>query len=1128
MYEHAYCQRYEINRDGSSSEPDLACGGYKSALNELYIRILGFQARSVCQLSRNLVSGGIRAMFKMDDWDSLLECIKLQEASCQTFFDSVKDQSALDAREEHHKQRTSLLLDKLGELNLGIKGIQDKLDEIHVTDEESKCFETLRTSNYLARKDLNPERLSGTCNWFFDHPKYQGWIGHTSTSRLLWVSANPGCGKSVLAKALVDQYDRGSVCYYFFKDDTIITRSAAHAVCAILHQICDLRPDLIRYVLPMHRKNGQKLVDSFEDLWSIFVDITSVKDFGTVVCILDALDECSEDDQKKLLQRLAAISISSTSIKVLITSRPYKSIEAALFHETGLDKNEIRLSGEARAEESLIEKEIDVFIKFKVRAFQKLRKSNDISDDVHEKLQSHLNGIQNRTYLWVSAVFKELEKDIDAPDYILMDIIKALPDSLDKAYENILNKSTKSKKPVLLKVLHTMLAAFRPLSLVEMNLVLSIRDKSSGPKDNGLYSEDSFGKWLRDLCGFFVNIVNNKLYFAHQTAREFLIENDGNQSAVGWKHAFQLTSSHTLLAQICVDYLLLLYDGHRNDSFESYATIHWPEHCQSLEVDQSLAGKVNCFLFQNKSVAPSFVRWTIATNRFKDGYRYSYLEAVLPTDPSPSPLSLACYFGWSSVLIILKTFSDIDWNKKDKEKQTGLHVAMRKGHLELVKLLLTAGADANIGESYGQTALHKAASIENLEIVKLLLTAGADVNLQEHYGQTALHVAVPQGNLEIIEVLLTAGADVNIRDHDGETAFHRAVSKRHLEIVKVLLIAGADVIMRNHRGETALHQAVSKKHLEIVKLLLTAGADVNIRDHHGETALHRAVSIENLEIVKLLLTAGVDANIRDLYGQTALHKAASIENLEIVKLLLTAGADVNLQEDYGETALHMAVPRNLEIVEVLLTAGADVNIRDRDGETALHRAIFKSRLEIVEVLLTAGADFNLQGQDGRTALHLAVSDGRLEIVEVLLTAGADVNLQGRYGTTALHRAVSHGNSEIVKVLLDAGADVNIQDGDGTTALHRAVARHHLEIVKPLSTAGANINIQDRVGDTALRYAGFEGQLEIVKLLLTAGANVNARSDEGSPLHIAEKYDHIEIAETLLAAGAVDSGPSNSS
>lgn len=61
----------------------------------------------------------------------------------------------------------------------------------------------------------------------------------------------------------------------------------------------------------------------FEDLRSAFADIISYEDFGNVVCILDAIDECSDDDHQKLLNRVAAIATtSSTLIKILIASRP--------------------------------------------------------------------------------------------------------------------------------------------------------------------------------------------------------------------------------------------------------------------------------------------------------------------------------------------------------------------------------------------------------------------------------------------------------------------------------------------------------------------------------------------------------------------------------------------------------------------------------------------------------------------------------------------------------------------------------------------------------------------------------------------------------------------------------------
>lgn len=70
-----------------------------------------------------------------------------------------------------------------------------------------QTFEVLKKLDvlpYKDRKNVNPVRVDGTCGWFTDHPLYQTWRDST-TSGLLWVSADPGCGKSDLAKYLVDE-----------------------------------------------------------------------------------------------------------------------------------------------------------------------------------------------------------------------------------------------------------------------------------------------------------------------------------------------------------------------------------------------------------------------------------------------------------------------------------------------------------------------------------------------------------------------------------------------------------------------------------------------------------------------------------------------------------------------------------------------------------------------------------------------------------------------------------------------------------------------------------------------------------------------------------------------------------
>jgi ankyrin repeat protein len=91
------------------------------------------------------------------------------------------------------------------------------------------------------------------------------------------------------------------------------------------------------------------------------------------------------------------------------------------------------------------------------------------------------------------------------------------------------------------------------------------------------------------------------------------------------------------------------------------------------------------------------------------------------------------------------------------------------GAAPTAELLLSRGADPDTG------SLHFAAGAARLELVRLLLQAGADVNRRDPAtGRTSLHAAVaagPDGDApEIVRVLLAAGADVNATTHDGASA----------------------------------------------------------------------------------------------------------------------------------------------------------------------------------------------------------------------------------------------------------------------------------------------------------------------------------------------------------------------
>jgi hypothetical protein len=68
-----------------------------------------------------------------------------------------------------------------------------------------------------------------------------------------------------------------------------------------------------------------------------------------------------------------------------------------------------------------------------------------------------------------------------------------------------------------------------------------------------------------------------------------------------------------------------------------------------------------------------------------------------------------------------------------------LRVAVIYSRVEMVKLLLERGVNPNTPSiAVGYTPLMQAASSANLELVKLLVDAGADLNAEDQHGRTAL------------------------------------------------------------------------------------------------------------------------------------------------------------------------------------------------------------------------------------------------------------------------------------------------------------------------------------------------------------------------------------------------------
>ncbi|KAL9922011.1 KN motif and ankyrin repeat domain-containing protein 2 kank isoform 2-T2 [Glossina fuscipes fuscipes] len=118
-------------------------------------------------------------------------------------------------------------------------------------------------------------------------------------------------------------------------------------------------------------------------------------------------------------------------------------------------------------------------------------------------------------------------------------------------------------------------------------------------------------------------------------------------------------------------------------------------------------------------------------------------------------------------------------------------------------------ADVNVrAKKHCQTALMLAVSHGNLEMVQLLMAAGADVNIQDEDGSTALMCAAEHGRGDIVKHLLSqTDCDSLIQDVDGSTAFKIAWQAGHREIGLLLYVH--EQMLRSklpHRGETTLNK----------------------------------------------------------------------------------------------------------------------------------------------------------------------------------------------------------------------------------------------------------------------------------------------------------------------------------
>jgi len=469
-----------------------------------------------------------------------------------------------------------------------------------------------------------------------------------------------------------------------------------------------------------------------------------------------------------------------------------------------------------------------------------------------------------------------------------------------------------------------------------------------------------------------------------------------------------------------------------------------------------------------------------------------------------------------------------------------LDLAIKRGHTEVVRLLLDYGAEYS-GSLCDSDKKH---IWRNEELLKALMQGVSD---DEEKGRALLYAAKAIYSAQILQVIIDVQSDLNVSAPDGKTALMYAAENGALEIVSALLDAGALINSECKAGMSALMYAANKSRWEVMRTLIERGANTEMLDNRGRAVwrfvrrgdnINKGEMEETLEMLRTAYTEETYLNVDWSYFPIAtkfgvqldvwnrVEKGVadkSISNQEGLKLLVGEQVfDLNATDKYWRNILMFAAYYGFAgIMGIFLNLKAKVHPQDMRGMSALTWATNGGHVDTVELLLRHHAPLNSYDRYERTALAHAMRHKNDEIARILARRG--VNLySARQMEGALTWACNNGNVLIVRQLLEMKMNPNESNQDGFTALMGASEKGQLECVKCLVNSRAEVNAKDRTGKAALWYAYRNGHVEVEIYLKTRNARLGTPEVEQSHLKLAVQRSRVEdVAEILNEATSDD-------
>ncbi|KAK3946936.1 hypothetical protein QBC32DRAFT_112172 [Pseudoneurospora amorphoporcata] len=362
--------------------------------------------------------------------------------------------------------------------------------------------------------------LADAYRWVFDNPDFNRWR-QQQESRLLWIKGDPGKGKTMLLCGIIDELeqrviaDGGNLAYFFCQATDSRINNATAVLRGLIYLLAHRQPRLLSH-LPENTYPSDDAM-AWIVLSKVLCKMLEDPNLKVTYLVIDALDECVTD-QPQLLKLIAQISSVSARVKWLVSSRNWVQIEKQL----AIVAQQSRLSLELNAES--VTTAVSTYIRHKVLHLSRLKEyDSTMQTEVHDYLSSNANG----TFLWVALVCQVLA-DPSVQRWQTLKKLRAFPPGLDSLYARMMEQIIQSDDADLCRqILAVSSIVRRPISLQELTTLVEMSDDIS---DDPQSLEELIG-----LCGSFLTLRDQTVYFVHQSAKDFLLGNAsdkaGNQAS---------------------------------------------------------------------------------------------------------------------------------------------------------------------------------------------------------------------------------------------------------------------------------------------------------------------------------------------------------------------------------------------------------------------------------------------------------------------------------------------------------------------------------------------------------------------------------------------------------------------